>query len=296
MLYTSGPRHDPDAPGNHALALFCQLPGEDHPRHCTALCGEVGVNSWHCAAYFCTANTSSPRMWAAEPSKGGKYFFCVCTGLHHDVRPAGTVFSVAVSPVRPSLPLQHHCNATPGTAMTSPTLLRCTGTGRRHARHCASYGLPPTAPSSRPASGGRASNLYATTLEAAPVRAQDSPRRPNMSEIRRDSRQLRGTARHAFTRRRIVRHACKLPSPWPIKGEAVPQPQGRGTRRRTAHSHAFRLHPRYWHLPQSVPLGPGGLASSPASLVAPLCKHYGAMKYSAPSKSLLHVRPRLEPG
>jgi hypothetical protein len=27
---------------------------------------------------------------------------------------------------------------------------------------------------------------------------------------------------------KTVRHACKLPPPWPIKGGAVPQPQGRG--------------------------------------------------------------------
>jgi hypothetical protein len=107
--------------------------------------------------------------------------------------------------------------------------LKRTGTGRRHARHCTSYGLPSTPPPSRPAGGGRTAHLYATTLEAAPVRAQDSPRRPNRSEIRQDGRQLRGTARHAFTRRRIARHACKLLSPWPIKGGAVPQPQGEDT-------------------------------------------------------------------
>jgi hypothetical protein len=121
-----------------------------------------------------------------------------------------------------------HYNATPGTATTSPTLLKRTGAGRRHARHCTSYGLPLTPPSSRPAGGGRAANLYATTLEAALIRAQDSPRRPNRSEIRQDGRQLRGTARHTFTRRRIVWHACKLLSPWPIKGGAIPQPQGDG--------------------------------------------------------------------
>jgi hypothetical protein len=122
-----------------------------------------------------------------------------------------------------------HCNATPGTAATSLTLLRCTGTGHHHACHCASYGLPSMAPSSRPAGSGRTSNLYATTLEAAPVRAQDSLRRPYRSKICRDSRQLHDTARHAFTRRRIVRHACRLFSPWPIKGGAVPQPQGTDT-------------------------------------------------------------------
>jgi hypothetical protein len=65
-----------------------------------------------------------------------------------------------------------HCSATPGTAMTSPTLLERTGIGRRHARHCTSYGPPLTAPSSRPADSGRTTNLYTTTLEAAPVRAQ----------------------------------------------------------------------------------------------------------------------------
>jgi hypothetical protein len=190
------------------------------------------------------ANTSSPRRGAAEPSKGGEYFFYDYTGLCRDVRPAGTVFSITIIPVRPSPPLQHHCNAILGTTTTSPTLLRRIGTGRRHARHCASYGLPSTAPSSRPAGGGRASNLYATTLEAAPVRAQDSPRHPDRSEIHRDSRQLRSTARHAFTHRRIAQHACKLLFPWPIKGGAVPQLQGTGTdtEMNSAHSHTFCLH------------------------------------------------------
>jgi hypothetical protein len=94
-----------------------------------------------------------------------------------------------------------HYSATLGTATTSPTLLERTGTGRRHARHCTSYGPLLTAPLSRPTDGGRTANLYAATLGAAPVRAQDSPRRPNRSEIRQDGRQLRGTARHAFTRR-----------------------------------------------------------------------------------------------
>jgi hypothetical protein len=52
----------------------------------------------------------------------------------------------------------------------------------------------------------------------------------------------------------------------------------------------FPPRPRYWHLPQSVPLGPGGPTSSPASLVAPLYEHHGAMQYSAPSTPLLDVR------
>jgi hypothetical protein len=120
-----------------------------------------------------------------------------------------------------------HCSATPGTATTSPTLLKRTGTGRRHDRHCTPYGPPLTAPSSRPTGGSRTANLYAATLEAAPVWAQDSSQRPYRSEIRQDGRQLRGTSSHSFTRRRTVRHACELLSPWPIKGGAVLQPQGR---------------------------------------------------------------------
>jgi hypothetical protein len=121
-----------------------------------------------------------------------------------------------------------HCSATPGTATTSPTLLERTGTGRCHACHCTSYGPPLMAPSSRPAGGGRTTNLYATTLEVAPIRAKDTPRRPNRSKIRQDGRQLRGTSRHASTRMRIVRHTCKLLSPWPIKGREISQPQGTG--------------------------------------------------------------------
>jgi hypothetical protein len=122
-----------------------------------------------------------------------------------------------------------HCSATPDTVTTSSTLLKHTGTGRRHARHCTTYGFPLTPPSNWPAGGSQMTNLYATTLEVARVRTQDSPRRPNKSKIRQDDRQLRDTARHAFTCRRTVRHICKLLPPWPIKGGAIPQPQEENT-------------------------------------------------------------------
>jgi hypothetical protein len=177
--------------------------------------------------------------------------------------------------------------------MTSSTLLEGTGTGHRHDRHCAAYG-PPVGGTLEPArGGGQTTNHYAATLEAAPVRAQDAPRRPDWSRIRQDGRQLRGTARHASTRRRIVRHACKLLPPCPIKGGAVPRPQGDDGRRSPTRSPPS---PRYWHLPQSIPLGLGGQASSPATLVAPFYEHHGAKQYSAPSTPLLDVRPRPEPG
>jgi hypothetical protein len=138
--------------------------------------------------------------------------YAVTTGQREQSSPS--LSAVCVHP--------RHCSTTPGTATTSPTLLERTEMGRRHARHCASYGAPLTAPSSRPAGGGRTASLYATTLEVAPVRAHDTPRRPNRSQIRQDGRQLRGTARHASPHRRIVWHACKFLSPWPIKGRAIP--------------------------------------------------------------------------
>jgi hypothetical protein len=155
-----------------------------------------------------------------------------------------------------------HCNATPGTVTTSPTLLKRTGAGHRHARHCTLYGLPLTPPSNRPADGGRTASLYATTLEVDPVRAQDSPRRPNRSEIRQDGRQLSGTARHASTRKGIVRHTCKLLSPWPIKGRAIPQPRGEAEMNGILTPFAFHsdigtcLNQYLWDLEDQPPLPP----------------------------------------
>jgi hypothetical protein len=151
-----------------------------------------------------------------------------------------------------------------------------------------------TAPSNRPTGGGRTTNHYAATLEAALVRAQDTPRRLDWNRIRQDGRQLRGTARHTSTRRKIVQHACKLLPLWPIKGGAVPQLQGTRDDRQQSPTRSLPS-PRYWHLPQSVPLGLGGPTSSPATLVAPLYEHHCAKQYSAPSTPLLDVRPRPKP-
>jgi hypothetical protein len=165
------------------------------------------------------ANAPSPRRWA------GGTLECFCrdyTGLRRDVRPAGAVFPVAVSPVRPSPSLQCHA----GCCGDTPDAVGAHGGRTSPCRTLYLVRPPWTAPSSRPADNGRTTNLYTTTLEATPVRAQDAPRRPEWNKIRQDGRQLRGTARHASTRRRIVRHACKSLSPWPIKGRAIPQLQG----------------------------------------------------------------------
>jgi hypothetical protein len=118
-----------------------------------------------------------------------------------------------------------HCHATPSTVMTS----RCCWNARRQdiATTATVSRTPPVDSTLESAHGnGRTTNHCAATLETAPVRAQDAPRRLNRSRIRQDDHQLHGTARHASIRRRIVRHACKLPPPWPIKGGVVPQPQG----------------------------------------------------------------------
>jgi hypothetical protein len=93
------------------------------------------------------------------------------TGRHRDVRPVGAVTSVAISPVRPP----PHRDAIPATASPCLTLWKHAATGHCHASHCALYGLMSTAPSNPRADGPRMSNLYATPLEAAPGRAQDTP-------------------------------------------------------------------------------------------------------------------------
>jgi hypothetical protein len=68
-----------------------------------------------------------------NPRRGDKHFFHVYTGLHHDVRLVRTVFSVSISPVRPSPPLQRHseyCSVIPDAVKahgdrTSPRPLLC---------------------------------------------------------------------------------------------------------------------------------------------------------------------------
>jgi hypothetical protein len=187
----------------------------------------------HCAAYSRTANAPSPRRGA-----GGtlECLFRDYTGPRRDIRTAGAVLPVAVSPVRPSPPLLHHAEH----CEDIPMLLECTGTRRRHDHHCAAYGPPVDDILESARSGGPTTNHYAATLEAAPVRAQDTPRRLDWSRIRQDGHQLRGIACHASTCRKIVRHVCKLLPPWPIKGGAVPHCRGQGTTD-SDHPHALRL-------------------------------------------------------
>jgi hypothetical protein len=236
------------------------------------------------------ANTPRPRRGA-----GGtlEYLLRAYVGPHRDVKPAGSVIPVAVSPVRPSPSLPHH----PGRCGDIATLLGCTGTRHRHNGHCVTYGLPVNGTLELAHHGGRLTNYCAVALEVAPVRAQDAPRRHNGSEIPQDGRQLRSTIRHSATRIEIVRRACKMLPPWPIKGGAAPQPQGRkNTGRRTAVTHTLSAFPTILALASIKPLGLGGHASSPASLVATPLRAPRCEQYSAPSTPLLDVRPQPEPG
>jgi hypothetical protein len=141
----------------------------------------------------------------------------------------------------------------------------------------------------------QSTNRYTNTLEAAPVRIQDAPRRPSGSGIRQDGSQLYGIVRHTATHRKIVWHACKSSSPWPIKGRGDP-PAVRGTGRRIANTRTLSVFSTILALASIKPLGPGGHASSPATLVATPLRAPRCKQYSAPSTPLLDVRPRPEPG
>jgi hypothetical protein len=142
------------------------------PRHCATVCGMV---SNHPAALY------HPLLYgrrnAPSEKDGG-----TLEGKTQDY-PAPARDSAVTSgqwersPPSPSVLCDHprHRNAIPATASPYPTLWRHAVTGHCHASHCATYGLMSTASSSPHADGPRTSNLYATTLQVTPGRAQDTP-------------------------------------------------------------------------------------------------------------------------
>jgi hypothetical protein len=126
-----------------------------------------------------------------------------------------------------------------GTALPSPTLWGYVATRRRHASYCAPYGLPSATPS----------------RQCTDDESMETPTPPPLKPLLGGHRARHDASTEArFARTtvhcvvlctipphvaRTVWHTCKLPPPWPIKGGAVPWPQGdeRG------HSpHAFCLH------------------------------------------------------
>jgi hypothetical protein len=128
------------------------------------------------------------------------------------------------SPLSPSALCDRprHRDAIPATASPYPTLWKHAATGHRHASHCVLYGLVTTAPSSPHADGPRTSNLYATPskplLDTHRTR-HDAPPEAGFTRTAVYSMALYAMPPHVGE---IVRHDCKLPHPWPIKGGAVP--------------------------------------------------------------------------
>jgi hypothetical protein len=131
--------------------------------------------------------------------------------------------------------------------------------------------------------------FHSATLEVAPERAQDSPRRSARSEIRQDDQQLHDTAHHTAIRSLELCDTIvnRLPLAYKRRRRS---PGRRGTTNSRVLTH-FPPSPRYWHSASIKPQGPGGLTSSPATLVAPLCKHNNATQYNTLSAPLLDVRP-----
>jgi hypothetical protein len=157
-----------------------------------------------------------------------------------------------------------HCSITPGTVATPPTLLKRTGTGRRHVRHCTSYDLPLTPPSSQPADGGRTPTstlLPSKSLLYGHKTRHDASTGARFARTGVNSAALLAIPLHVG---KIVRQDCKLPSPWPIKGGAIPQPQGAADRvdRHTRTPFAphpdigTRLNQYLWDLEDQPPLPP----------------------------------------
>jgi hypothetical protein len=133
-----------------------------------------------------------------------------------------------------------HCSTTLDTVVTSRRRWDARGQDVANSDHCAAYGPPSIAPSNQPTTA--ASQPTATPPPSKPLLYEhrthhDASTGAGFARTRQDDRQLHNTARHTSTRRETVRHACKLLSPWPIKGGAVPQP--RDTGRRIANTHTL---------------------------------------------------------
>jgi hypothetical protein len=167
------------APGNHAPTLFRQLPrGSPSP----PLWGTV--RRGRCQLHDTVLPT--PVRLTHRALEGGRSHPRTSFLWLYRVKPwrqaGGSANPIAVSPVRPSPPLQRHAEHCSNHSNT----VRHAGTGHRHARHCAPYGSPSTASSSPP--GDAPVNHYAFTLETTPVQVQGTPRRWGQSKVRQDDR------------------------------------------------------------------------------------------------------------
>jgi hypothetical protein len=84
--------------------------------------------------------------------------------------------------------------------LSSKPTAKCSFFVRRcHTHYCAASSPPSARPSNRHTDDDRRRGSYATTLEAGPGRAQDSPRRPARSKIRQDGYPLHGDVHYTTT-------------------------------------------------------------------------------------------------
>jgi hypothetical protein len=168
-----------------------------------------------------------------------------------------------------------HCTTIPSTAAPSPTLWEPRVTRHRHDRYCMTSNPPSAWPSSWHTDDDQTRGFHSATLEVAPGRAQDSPRRSARSKIRQDDQQLHDTTHH--TAIRSLELCGTIVNCLPLAYKRRGRSPGRGGMTESRILARFLSSPRYWHSASIKPQGPGGLTSSPATLVAPLCKHNGAM-------------------
>jgi hypothetical protein len=132
------------------------------------------------------------------------------------------------SPPSPSVLCGHPCHydAIPGTTTPSPTLWGYGATRHRHVGCCALYGLPLAAPSISVRMTTQ--RKISTPPPSKPLLDGHRARHDAPPEARFVRTAIQFVALSAMPSHvaRTVRHAYKLPPPWPIKGGAVPWPQG----------------------------------------------------------------------
>jgi hypothetical protein len=184
-------------------------PGEAIPATMRRCALRLGSTPRHCATHSCTAGTPHPRKRMEEPSKGDGRLFRARTGPCRDV---GRVPTVTISPVRPPRALHRHprhCGSARRRDITTPAVVPRTASRQRHPRistRAATEWATPTSPPSKPLLAG-----YRTRHDVLP-------------EARFARTAVYSTALYVIPPHidKTVRHACKLPPPWPIERGAVP--------------------------------------------------------------------------
>jgi hypothetical protein len=169
-----------------ASALFHQLLGEDHPHHYTTLCGEASVSSMAlCRLLLYGYHVEPSKEGRRNPRMGANDFsmtaqdYTVTSGRRERSSPSPSALCG-----RP-----RHCNTTPGTVTTSPTLLKRTG-DRTSPRPPLYLVQPPVDTTLEPARGRqpdsqplhhypRSRSCTGTGLATTPQQERDSPGQPS---------------------------------------------------------------------------------------------------------------------